>query len=619
MKMNLKFTLVLIVMLTALLIATLLNVALNFRSHALQSATDKAEMTATIVREALTAHMVNGTMDHRHGFLDAIAKTKNVEKLWIVRAPVVSKQFGEGLVSEIIRDEIDQQVIESGQTMKQIQESSQQVRLRITIPYVATVDGKPNCLSCHQVPKDTVLGAISMEFDISDTRNTGTLTILKILGINIIFLLIAVWLTNHYLKPFMEHFNNLKEGIDRAYLGDFSFRFRTSLKGEGAEVTEHLNHLFKKMDETFGQIKTNLSTFLTQTRLNYDDPLQEAQIIIKELSDIYKFKKTIELDVGKAEIYDRIVYILTEKFGIKNFAIYEIRKSRSQRHKVYITDDKSYCTLPSDEPSECRAYRTDTDVISTDFPNLCEFCSRMQVEYICIPFTINDDVTLTLTVYAQSKQEIEEIHRKISSVKNYLETAKPVIESRILMDQLRDSSLRDGLTGLYNRRFLEEFIDKLMHQAMRENVRYSILMIDIDYFKLVNDTYGHDVGDIVIKGLAAILQSHIRASDLAIRYGGEEFTILLHNATPQGAMEVAAKIQHSFNSTKFHVGVEVLQKTLSIGVACFPTDEVSIWKVIKYADTALYEAKHTGRNKVVRFTPEMFSYDENGADKQKKA
>jgi len=610
MKTNLKFTLILVVMMTGLLIATLMNIGFNFRAHALNNAADKAKMTAIIVRDGLTAHMVNGMMEHRQYFLESISTAKNVEKLWIVRAPVVNEQFGDGLVSEVIRDEIDQEVLKNGKPVQKVMENSDSVHLRVTIPYTASVDGNPNCLSCHNVAKDTVLGAISMEFDISDTRNTGTLTLLKILGINIIFIIIAILITNHYFKPFVELFENLNEGINRAYTGDFSFRFTTKLKGEGEEVTQHLNHLFGKMDETFGQIKTNLATFLTQSKLACDDPLQEAQIIIKELSDIYKFKKTIELDNTKAEIYKRLVYIISEKFNIKSFSLFEIYKDRSERIKIYATDNTKVCNLPMNTPNECRAYRTDTNVISTDFPHLCAFCCDVSTQYLCIPLTVNDNVTLTLSIYAEDKETIDEIHSRASSIKNYFETAKPVIESRILMDQLRDSSLRDGLTGLYNRRFLEEFIDKVMRQTLREDGSYTIFMIDIDFFKLVNDTYGHDAGDIVIKGLSNILQTNIRASDLAIRYGGEEFILLLHQATEEGAMEVAKKIRESFNATKFHVGAEVIQKTLSIGVSSFPHDDNSIWKVIKYADTALYEAKHTGRNRVVRFTPEMFSYDE---------
>lgn len=611
MKTNHKFTLIIVIMLISLLIVTLINVAFNFRTHAIDNASEKAKMTASIVKDALTAHMVNGTMDKRQYFLNSIANKDQVKKLWIVRAPAIDKQFDKGFLNEYVRDSIDEKVLKTGKTIKEVQENADGVQLRITIPYTASLDGTPNCLSCHNVPINTVLGAISMEFDISDTRSTGSITLLKILAINILFILIAIFMTNYYLKPFIKHFEDLKKGIDLAYHGDFSFVFNTSLQGEGAEVSERLNHLFRKMQETFNEIKQNLSTFLTQSKLTFDDPLLEAKVIIKELADVYKFKKTIELDASKNAIYERLIYVVNTKFDISTFTLFEVHKETSQRIEIFSNVENEACTVAMNEPNECRAYRTDSTIISSDFPNLCEYCSTPNMHYLCMPFTVNDDIVIILSIYTQDIATLEIHHEKLDSIENYLEAAKPVVESRILMDQLRDSSLRDGMTKLYNRRFLEEFIDKVMKQTLRENGNYSVLMLDIDYFKLVNDNYGHDAGDIVIKGLASILESNIRTSDLAIRYGGEEFTVLLHNASQESAINIASKIQEDFNGTKFDVGSDTIQKTISIGIAHFPNDADSIWKVIKYADTALYEAKNTGRNKIVNFTPEMFSYEED--------
>jgi diguanylate cyclase (GGDEF)-like protein len=206
-----------------------------------------------------------------------------------------------------------------------------------------------------------------------------------------------------------------------------------------------------------------------------------------------------------------------------------------------------------------------------------------------------------------NREEVDLMKKNISSIRHYLEAAKPVIESQILMGKLRDTSLRDGMTGLYNRRFLEEVIDKIMSQANRNKETYSVLMLDVDFFKMVNDTYGHDVGDKVIVALAKVLKSSIRESDLAIRYGGEEFVILLSNATDEGTMQVANKIHSGFAALSFDVGSsETLKKTISIGISKFPTDGDTIWKCIKYADTALYEAKNTGRNKIVEFHADMY-------------
>ena len=135
-------------------------------------------------------------------------------------------------------------------------------------------------------------------------------------------------------------------------------------------------------------------------------------------------------------------------------------------------------------------------------------------------------------------------------------------------------------------------------------------MLDIDYFKMVNDTYGHDVGDRVIKALSDVIKASVRDSDLAIRYGGEEFLVLLHNSTKEGSLVVGQKIHNEFNKLKFDVNGETLQKTLSVGVAQFPIDANSIWKAIKFADTALYYAKEHGRNQVVEFKSDMFEGEE---------
>lgn len=608
MKTNQKILLIVALMLIGLAIATITNVALNFREYGYSNAVEKSKMTAEIVRDGLTAHMVNGVMDKRQFFLGNIAHLKDVQALWIVRSPNVIAQHGEGVPNDRPRDAIDEKVLKNGVTVQQITENSKNATLRVTIPYVASAYENPNCLTCHNAKEGDVLGAISMEFNINDVRQTGAMTIAKIFGINLLFLIIALWVTNHYFKPYIHLLENLQQGIKRARTGDFSYRFTTSLKDAGSEVADQMNTLFEKMEETFSGIKHDLNTFMSRSNISCADPLNSTGVIIKELSDVYKFKKTIELDGSKEEIYERFVYVLKERFHFTHFALYEVDKQIKERKLIYITDHESFCHPSVDQDATlCRAYRTSSDVYSTDFPNVCQNCTLENKEYTCIPFNINDDLALILSYSAKDAVTIESYNTALSSIKNYFEAAKAVIESRTLMDKLRDSSLRDGATHLYNRRFLEEFIDKTAEQALRSHIGYSILMIDIDYFKMVNDTYGHDCGDIVIKALAEILQVSVRKADLPIRYGGEEFVVLLHNTTPEGSVQVAEKIRTQFAAKKYQFGSDTITKTLSIGIAHFPSDADSIWKVIKFADLALYEAKHTGRNRVIEFEPRLFS------------
>ncbi|MCK4875082.1 MAG: GGDEF domain-containing protein, partial [Sulfurimonas sp.] len=474
--------------------------------------------------------------------------------------------------------------------------------------YKATTDNSsPNCLNCHNVKKGETLGAISMEFDISNMRNSGMVTILKILGINLLFIVVVLILMNYYVAPYMKLFANMQEGVKKAYSGDFTHNFSSSVGGDAKKVVNQMNSLFGKMQETFGDIKYNLATFIPQGCVSSADPLNEAKTIINELSDIYKFKKTIELDASKDAVYSRIVDTLKIKYNLSRFSLYEINNSQHVRKPIYTHNGDSICLEYVDEDStQCRAHRTKTDVVSSEFINLCQSCKAEDLNYICLSFTINSEYSLVLSITTQESDEINRIQTQVPSIKNYLEAAKPVIESRILMDKLRDTSLRDGMTGLYNRRFLEEMIDKIMSQSERNKDTYSIMMLDVDFFKMVNDTYGHDIGDMVIVEIGKLLKDSIRDADLAIRYGGEEFVVMLHNASDEGTLQVANKIHSAFANLIFNVGPgETIQKTMSIGISKYPTDGDTIWKTIKFADTALYVAKTTGRNKIVSYTKEM--------------
>jgi diguanylate cyclase (GGDEF)-like protein len=131
-------------------------------------------------------------------------------------------------------------------------------------------------------------------------------------------------------------------------------------------------------------------------------------------------------------------------------------------------------------------------------------------------------------------------------------------------------------------------------------------MLDLDYFKMVNDTYGHDAGDAVLKALSQSLRQNVRSSDMVIRYGGEEFLIILQDVTEPDADQVAENIRAAVEKIRVNINGSVLQKTISIGVSDYPKDSATFWQAVKFADVALYNAKQTGRNRVIRFAPDMW-------------
>ena len=172
---------------------------------------------------------------------------------------------------------------------------------------------------------------------------------------------------------------------------------------------------------------------------------------------------------------------------------------------------------------------------------------------------------------------------------------RDVTAEKRLEEELRKLSTIDGLTGLYNRRFLDKTLESEFDRAMRYQLPLSVLMCDIDHFKRFNDTHGHDMGDRVLKIVANTFKGALRNSDSACRYGGEEFLAILPNTAQGGAYNVADRFRQDVEA----LDVEGLKVTMSIGVATFPHLPVTTGEQLtEAADRALYEAKHAGRNRV---------------------
>jgi diguanylate cyclase (GGDEF)-like protein len=170
---------------------------------------------------------------------------------------------------------------------------------------------------------------------------------------------------------------------------------------------------------------------------------------------------------------------------------------------------------------------------------------------------------------------------------------------KALQHELREQASRDPLTGLHNRRFLNSALKQRIQQAEERGTPLSILMIDIDLFKKFNDSYGHHAGDALLQSLAELLRQHTRRMDIACRYGGEEFLLVLSNTSIEIAARRAEELRQAFYQSDNKFGQQYLKATISIGVATFPTHSTVTEELIMQADQALYAAKAAGRNQVV--------------------
>lgn len=186
------------------------------------------------------------------------------------------------------------------------------------------------------------------------------------------------------------------------------------------------------------------------------------------------------------------------------------------------------------------------------------------------------------------------------------EAIKLSLSNLKLRDELREQAMNDSLTGLFNRRYLEEALTKELYSAKRRNGSLCISMLDLDQFKRFNDTFGHDAGDLVLREVGRLLRENLRKSDIACRYGGEEFVLILPGSALSDTRQRVEQIGSIVRELQLRHGDKVLGKiTLSAGVAESGEHGQTAGHLLRAADEALYTAKQAGRDRVEVFAPRI--------------
>ena len=219
-----------------------------------------------------------------------------------------------------------------------------------------------------------------------------------------------------------------------------------------------------------------------------------------------------------------------------------------------------------------------------------------QEKVVLVPLKRQKQVYGALVLLTSQKQLGKDQWQVVETVCNYLGLS---ILNGLRFAEVKIKADRDGLTGLFNRAYFEEKLRQELKRHQRNGQKLSLLMLDIDYFKKINDTYGHLAGDFVLKQVAKLLQKNVRESDVVARYGGEEFVLLLPETDENSAWLLAERIRTKIEETYFGFQDKQINVTVSIGVTTLkPSPFTPIEKVIKEADQALYLAKKSGRNMV---------------------
>ena len=227
---------------------------------------------------------------------------------------------------------------------------------------------------------------------------------------------------------------------------------------------------------------------------------------------------------------------------------------------------------------------------------------KIQTAYLCVPMLAQGRAIGVLHLRAnpglsQAETFSEDQQRLARRAAEYI--AMSLINLR-LRDELRSQAIRDPLTGLFNRRYMEETLDREIRRAQRHNTAVSVIMFDIDRMKPINDKFGHDAGDLLLKSLGSRLINMFRGEDVACRYGGDEFTVVLPEASLADTWRRAEHIRQAVRSMDLkYEGTSLGEVTVSIGVAAFPDHGATAERILLSADAASYAAKSEGGDRIM--------------------
>jgi diguanylate cyclase (GGDEF)-like protein/PAS domain S-box-containing protein len=372
------------------------------------------------------------------------------------------------------------------------------------------------------------------------------------------------------------------------------------LQGEGgAKVTVQLDSLLMPDAAGHPQVRASLIDVTPRWLAHQDLAQRNREIgLLQALGDLLQGCHTL------AEAYLVIGQSLGRLFAGDSGALFIFSASRNLVEAMAIWGE-----VPPPEqvfaPDDCWALRRGQPQVGGEGAGApaCAHGPGQTGAYLCVPLMSHGEAIGLLHVLPAAADEglLEEKMRLALTVAGQLGLALANLK---LQENLRDMAVRDPLTGLFNRRYLEETLEREFLRAARQGAPIALIMLDIDHFKRCNDTYGHDAGDVLLRTLGVFLQRYSRGSDVACRYGGEEFVLILPPCSLKNAFQRAEEMQQALKTLQVNYGYRNLEAiTLSFGVAAFPEYGDNPDAVLNAADTAMCQAKKAGRNRVVAPAP----------------
>jgi diguanylate cyclase (GGDEF)-like protein len=319
-----------------------------------------------------------------------------------------------------------------------------------------------------------------------------------------------------------------------------------------------------------------------------------------EAAGLRKLSELLQACGSVAEAFEVIERVLPSLLPSVSGVIHVISAARSQLDVVVRFGLPGDSPLPPSidpaAPTDCWAFRRGAAhrVVPGAATVPCRHPGADGDSYLCLPLLAHGE---SLGVFCISPAPDAARTARAERLADQIGLA---IANLRLRDSLRTQAVRDGLTGLYNRRYFEEAADRELARAKRHQRELSMMVLDVDHFKRFNDSHGHDAGDFLLREVGQLLRSSVRQSDTACRHGGEEFVLILPESSPAEALRRANQIRESFHRLGLsHMGNSLGPVTVSIGIAAYPDHGDQRDAILRSADAALYTAKREGRDRAL--------------------
>ncbi len=335
--------------------------------------------------------------------------------------------------------------------------------------------------------------------------------------------------------------------------------------------------------------------------------LLESEALAKESRELSELGDSLQSCQKVEEAYKMCQNALSEILGHRPGTLFILNASRDLVESAATWNNCS-TTQPVFHPDDCWALRRGKLYGGSGSPLPCaHLAASVGTNCLCVPLVaqgetlgllyVEDKASVVGSSSEALKFEQATLSRRANAVAERVSLALANLKLREL---LRNQSIRDALTGLFNRRYLEESLNRELHRAHRMNRNVSLVMVDLDHFKHFNDTFGHQVGDVLLREVAGVIKSRVRAGDLACRYGGEEFSLIIAEADTEGTYKCVEIIRDAIKHLSLqHRGQTLGTITVSAGIATFPAHADNAEDLIRAADEALYRAKKAGRDCIV--------------------